>query len=108
MNVEQSGRNKWGLYGVSGNVWEWTSESSGLLRVPRGASWSHYSPDYLRVGYRHTPPPSRPKRGARHVLEGTGIEQVRPAELPKKKGAAHFSATPCRGPFNWWNSVSAW
>jgi formylglycine-generating enzyme required for sulfatase activity len=56
--VEQSGRNEWGLYGVGGNVWEWTSEQIGSSRVLRGASWGPYDRDLLRVGSRGTAPPS--------------------------------------------------
>jgi formylglycine-generating enzyme required for sulfatase activity len=56
--VEQSGVNEWGLFGVGGNVWEWTSEQSGSSRVLSGASWYVRIPDFLRVEYRGTPPPS--------------------------------------------------
>ena len=63
--VDQSGRNEWGLYGVGGNVWEWTSEQSGSSRVLRGASWSGYSRGLLRVEYRHSNDPSR-----RHITYG--------------------------------------
>jgi formylglycine-generating enzyme required for sulfatase activity len=50
--VEKSGVNDWGLYGVGGNVWEWTSEEEGSDRVPRGASWRSNIQDYLRCGFR--------------------------------------------------------
>lgn len=57
--VESSGVNEWGLYGVGGNVWEWTSEERGSSRVLRGASWLNIIPDALRVEGRNALPPSR-------------------------------------------------
>jgi formylglycine-generating enzyme required for sulfatase activity len=50
--VEKSGVNDWGLYGVGGNVWEWTSEEEGSVRVLRGASWGNGRQDYLRCDSR--------------------------------------------------------
>ena len=53
--VEESGKNEWGLYGVGGNVWQWTSErydSARESRVLRGASWHSSHPDTLECEYR--------------------------------------------------------
>lgn len=47
--VESSGKNDWGLYGVGGNVWEWTSELSTdkEKRCLRGAAWYTHHRLYL-------------------------------------------------------------
>lgn len=46
--VEKSGRNDWGLYGIGGNVWEWTDEKYKTGRyVMRGAFWGDTHPGWL-------------------------------------------------------------
>lgn len=52
--VPESGENKCGLFGLAGNVWEWTEEPArdGSWRVLRGGSWRHQREDQLRTDYR--------------------------------------------------------
>lgn len=51
--VEDSGRNEWGLYGVGGNVYEWTFEAGGTGTELRGASWSTYQKEFIALDNRY-------------------------------------------------------
>ncbi|RMD82067.1 MAG: hypothetical protein D6820_04245, partial [Lentisphaerae bacterium] len=48
-DVRKSGKNEWGLYGISGNVWEWTSDTFNGKRAVYGGSWASTVPDLMKI-----------------------------------------------------------
>ena len=58
---ELFGDSPFGVRGMAGNVWEWTSdayfEDDDSLRVQRGGGWSATQPKELRVTVRQPMPP---------------------------------------------------
>jgi hypothetical protein len=59
--VEESGENDWGLFGVGGNVWQWTSElydGASTWRVMRGGSWGSSDANSLECASRYWNVPS--------------------------------------------------
>lgn len=50
--VERSGRNDWGLFGVGGNVWEYTIKADGTVDALRGASWDWDEQRFMCCDYR--------------------------------------------------------
>lgn len=67
--VAESGRNEWGLYGVGGNVWEWTTERVNDKYLLRGASWDDFGDGLCcRATYEATPTHKHNLLGLRLVV----------------------------------------
>jgi formylglycine-generating enzyme required for sulfatase activity len=74
-SVEKSGRNDWGIYGVGGIAWEWTSElyTDRTWRILRGAFWCPDCQGSMEFEDRlEAPPSSRSNRLVFRILLSRG------------------------------------
>ena len=98
--VRKSGKNALGLFGVGGNVWEWTDEAydeSDKYRVYRGGSWADAEPLFMKVARRSYN--TKDYKGATvgfrvvaEVAEMTAEQKAEAAEALKKKAEAAAKA----------------
>lgn len=102
--VKDTKPNNYGLYGMSGNVWQWTNDwydknyysasaknnpvgsETGRTKVIRGGSWGSISPEYLRVSKRSFMAPSNYNYdvGFRCVRSAKKVENVSNQTLASK------------------------
>lgn len=104
IGVKETPPNEYGLYGMSGNVWQWTNDwydpqyytsssrnnpkgpRSGRTKVVRGGSWGSVSPNHLQVSKRSFMAPN-------NYNYDVGFRCVRPASSVSKDIAAQFATT---------------
>lgn len=74
--VSESGQNPWGLFGVAGNVWEWTSEQRGAEYAARGGAWDSNTREFMLCRTRASFPAS-------HQAQTLGFRLVLTAPAPQ-------------------------